>query len=184
MIQEYVPTKKILESREKFKLKEEIRELKYLRFDLKKDLSDLRKELDLKNEELNKLNRSMRISKEIREARKTIETLKNSSVKDRAIELASKAAGVTVEQMNEKNRKAEVILARRFVYAYLRQLDLKTWSLSVLGRIFDQNHATVINALKKHGYQYGKEKYNDKTYTAMFDAYCISMDSLEAEIYE
>lgn len=56
--------------------------------------------------------------------------------------------GTSLKQLQEtkNNRKGELVAARRVVYKYLKLQD--NHSLSQIGSIFSQDHATVINAIK------------------------------------
>lgn len=56
--------------------------------------------------------------------------------------------GNSLKQLQEtKNiRKGELVAARRVVYKYLKLQG--NYSLSQIGSIFNQNHATVISAIK------------------------------------
>jgi hypothetical protein len=61
-----------------------------------------------------------------------------------------------------------MIYKRSYLYAILRE---EGWHLSKIGRLFNRNHATVINALKVHDAFYGRDKIymrNVKHYDLIF----------------
>lgn len=54
-----------------------------------------------------------------------------------------------------KSRDRDKVYHRAYFYSLLRE---EGWHLSKIGRLFNRNHATVINALKIHDGYYGKDK--------------------------
>ena len=54
-----------------------------------------------------------------------------------------------------KSRNRYKVYHRAFFYSLLRE---EGWHLSKIGRLFNRNHATIINALKIHDSYYGKDK--------------------------
>ena len=127
---------------------------------------------------LKKLKKERMIAERTKASEEIIKNLNYSRIEPMCIDLASRIFECSVEDMYAKIRVKNVILARSVVYVYLRELDYQRWSLSTLGRIFKQNHATVINALKKHYNEYGEEKWNNKTYTDTYNAFKDSINSL------
>ncbi len=64
---------------------------------------------------------------------------------------ASIAAGVSIKNMNRRTRVFEVVIARSLVYYYFRH-KMKghncVHSLQTVSKIFNQNHATVLNSVR------------------------------------
>lgn len=54
-----------------------------------------------------------------------------------------------------KSRDRDKVYHRAYFYSLLRE---EGWHLSKIGRLFNRNHATIINALKIHDNYYGKDK--------------------------
>ncbi len=59
------------------------------------------------------------------------------------------------EELATKDRHRDLIYKRSYLYAMLRD---EGWHLSKIGRLFNRNHATVINGLKLHDAFYGHDK--------------------------
>ena len=59
------------------------------------------------------------------------------------------------DELATKSRQRGRIYKRSYLYAILRE---EGWNLSDIGKLFNRNHATVINALKIHDGYYGKDK--------------------------
>ncbi len=111
-----------------------------------------------------------------------------------AIEAVKEITGVTFEQMNESgprgqiSRKTNKVEARRLVIVLVK--DNSTLSLCQIGQVFrDQDHSTVIHALKKHDdYTYTDKKYN-ALYQSVLDLFIMKLDSynrknlIESEVY-
>lgn len=82
--------------------------------------------------------------------------------------------GYTVEQFKSKNRTVDIISARRMVYAYLKERDGDDMNNSAAGYLVaEQDHATVLHAIKKHNdlmfscknYRYKYEEFKRKLNT-------------------
>lgn len=54
-----------------------------------------------------------------------------------------------------KSRDMDKVYHRAYFYSLLRD---EGWNLSRIGRLFNRNHATIINALKVHDSYYKKDK--------------------------
>jgi hypothetical protein len=72
------------------------------------------------------------------------------------------------DSLDTKDRYRDLIYKRSYLYAILRD---EGWHLSKIGRLFNRNHATIINALKVHDAFYGRDKIymrNVKHYDLIF----------------
>lgn len=67
---------------------------------------------------------------------------------------------IEVEQMTFKNRTQDKAHQRYFLMNYLRENT--TLSLTSIGKMFDRNHATIMNCLKRHN---DYTEYGDKNYS-------------------
>ena len=75
---------------------------------------------------------------------------------------------IQIDRLDSKGRYRDLIYKRSYLYAILRD---EGWNLSQIGRLFNRNHATVINALKVHDAFYGRDKIymrNVKHYDLIF----------------
>jgi hypothetical protein len=75
---------------------------------------------------------------------------------------------IQIDRLDSKDRYRDMIYKRSYLYAILRD---EGWHLSKIGRLFNRNHATVINALKVHDAFYGRDKIymrNVKHYDLIF----------------
>ena len=75
---------------------------------------------------------------------------------------------IQIDRLDSKDRYRDMIYKRSYLYAILRE---EGWHLSKIGRLFNRNHATVINALKVHDAFYGRDKIymrNVKHYDLIF----------------
>lgn len=57
--------------------------------------------------------------------------------------------------LTSKSRDRDKVYHRAYFYSLLRE---EGWHLAKIGRLFNRNHATIINALKVHDAYYGKDK--------------------------
>jgi hypothetical protein len=64
------------------------------------------------------------------------------------------------DNLGTKDRYRDLIYKRSYLYAILRD---EGWHLARIGKLFNRNHATVINALKIHDQFYGHDKLYDRT---------------------
>ena len=72
------------------------------------------------------------------------------------------------DNLDSKDRYRDMIYKRSYLYSILRD---EGWHLSKIGRLFNRNHATIINALKVHDAFYGRDKIymrNVKHYDLIF----------------
>ena len=90
------------------------------------------------------------------------------------------------DELATKSRQRGRIYKRSYLYAILRE---EGWNLSDIGKLFNRNHATVINALKIHDAFYGKDKIYDrciKEYDSIFkpnfDEVIVSKDAIFQDI--
>ena len=75
---------------------------------------------------------------------------------------------IQIDRLDSKDRYRDMIYKRSYLYAILRD---EGWHLSKIGRLFNRNHATIINALKVHDAFYGRDKIymrNVKHYDLIF----------------
>jgi hypothetical protein len=75
---------------------------------------------------------------------------------------------IQIDRLESKDRYRDMVYKRSYLYAILRD---EGWHLSKIGRLFNRNHATIINALKVHDAFYGRDKIymrNVKHYDLIF----------------
>lgn len=101
----------------------------------------------------------------------------NCTVEEKVKEL------IIQDELATKSRQRGRIYKRSYLYAILRE---DGWNLTDIGKLFNRNHATVINALKIHDAFYGKDKIYDRSikhYDAIFNPVIeISKDSIYQDI--
>lgn len=101
----------------------------------------------------------------------------NCTVEEKVKEL------IIQDELATKSRQRVRIYKRSYLYAILRE---EGWNLTDIGKLFNRNHATVINALKIHDAFYGKDKIYDryiKHYDSIFNPIIeISKDSIYQDI--
>jgi hypothetical protein len=73
---------------------------------------------------------------------------------------------IQIDRLDSKGRYRDLIYKRSYLYAILRD---EGWNLSQIGRLFNRNHATVINGLKIHDQFFGKDKIYDR-YVKHYDS--------------
>ena len=90
------------------------------------------------------------------------------------------------DELQNKSRQRDRIYKRSYLYAILRE---EGWNLSQIGRLFNRNHATVINGLKSYDNYYGKDKIYDryiKHYDSIFkpsiEEVMVSKDAIFQDI--
>lgn len=66
---------------------------------------------------------------------------------------------IILDELNSKSRERDKIYKRSYLYAILRE---EGWNLSKIGKLFNRNHATIINALRSYDNYYGKDKIYDR----------------------
>jgi chromosomal replication initiation ATPase DnaA len=159
----------------------DIKDLKHLKLHLEREVRELRMKIMAEQRELENVRETLIVTIRTKESEQIIRNLNHIGLEPMAIELAARVFGISVDDMHEKNRNKKVILARRFVYVYLRSLSEKKFSYNTLGNIFGQDHATVINAIKKHNNEYGTYKWSNKLYTDMYNAFTDSVNKLAKE---
>ena len=101
-------------------------------------------------------------------------------IKQYETETESKVNEIIQElQLNSKSRKRENVSKRAFLYNELKT-ECEGMSLSTIGKMFNRDHATVINGLKTHDYMtssgdkiYRKEteKIREYFYPSKLDKY-------------
>jgi hypothetical protein len=64
------------------------------------------------------------------------------------------------DSLDTKDRYRDLIYKRSYLYALLRE---DGYHLARIGKLFNRDHATVINGLKIHDNYYGKDKIYDCT---------------------
>jgi len=88
------------------------------------------------------------------------------------------------DNLDSKDRHRDLIYKRSYLYSILRE---EGWHLSKIGRLFNRNHATVINALKIHDQFFGKDKIYDRTireYLNHFGKVSLQMEEDKDTIYQ
>lgn len=88
------------------------------------------------------------------------------------------------DNLNSKDRHRDLIYKRSYLYSILRE---EGWHLSKIGRLFNRNHATVINALNLHDNYFGKDKIYDrmiKEYLTIFGKEITDIDYDKPTIYQ
>jgi hypothetical protein len=73
---------------------------------------------------------------------------------------------IQIDKLDSKDRYRDLIYKRSYLYAILRD---EGWNFSQIGRLFNRNHATVINGLKIHDQFFGKDKIYDR-YVKHYDS--------------
>jgi hypothetical protein len=88
------------------------------------------------------------------------------------------------DNLHSKDRHRDLIYKRSYLYSILRE---EGWHLSKIGRLFNRNHATVINALNLHDNYFGKDKIYDrmiKEYLTIFGKEITDIDYDKPTIYQ
>jgi hypothetical protein len=88
------------------------------------------------------------------------------------------------DNLDSKDRHRDLIYKRSYLYSILRE---EGWHLSKIGRLFNRNHATVINALNLHDNYFGKDKIYDrmiKEYLTIFGKEITDIDYNKPTIYQ
>jgi hypothetical protein len=88
------------------------------------------------------------------------------------------------DNLDSKDRHRDLIYKRSYLYSILRE---EGWHLSKFGRLFNRNHATVINALNLHDNYFGKDKIYDrmiKEYLTIFGKEITDIDYDKPTIYQ
>jgi hypothetical protein len=88
------------------------------------------------------------------------------------------------DNLDSKDRHRDLIYKRSYLYSILRE---EGWHLSKIGRLFNRNHATVINALNLHDNYFGKDKIYDrmiKEYLTIFGKQITDIDYDKPTIYQ
>lgn len=73
---------------------------------------------------------------------------------------------IQIDRLDGKGRYRDLIYKRSYLYAILRD---EGWNLCQIGRLFNRNHATVINGLKIHDQFFGKDRIYDR-YVKHYDS--------------
>ena len=87
----------------------------------------------------------------VAEQSKTRQQIRNpdyelKSISEEVIEDCARVCGLTVKQVMSKSRKTEFVEARWLAYRILYPMG---YSLISIGRIFNRDHGTVLNGLRK-----------------------------------
>jgi hypothetical protein len=88
------------------------------------------------------------------------------------------------DNLDSKDRYRDMVYKRCYLYSILRD---EGWHLSKIGRLFNRNHATVINALNLHDNYFGKDKIYDrmiKEYLTIFGKEITDIDYDKPTIYQ
>ena len=90
---------------------------------------------------MNKVAEQSKTRKQIQDPDYELKNISEEVVKD-----CARVCGLTVAQVMSKSRKAEFVEARWLAYAILYPMG---YGLISIGRIFNRDHGTVLNGLKK-----------------------------------
>jgi len=88
------------------------------------------------------------------------------------------------DSLDSKDRYRDLIYKRSYLYALLRE---DGYHLARIGKLFNRNHATVINGLNIHDNYFGKDKIYDCTireYVKEFGKVSIQLDVDKPSIYQ
>lgn len=88
------------------------------------------------------------------------------------------------DNLQSKDRYRDMVYKRCYLYSILRD---EGWHLSKIGRLFNRNHATVINALKIHDTYFGNDKIYDRTIREYFNEFgkvSMQLDENKPTIYQ
>ena len=80
-----------------------------------------------------------------------------------------------------KSRDRDKVYHRAYFYSLLRE---EGWHLSKIGRLFNRNHAKVINALKIHDGYYGKDKIYMRYIKQFDDIFKPAVDVPKESIFD
>ena len=80
-----------------------------------------------------------------------------------------------------KSRDRDKVYHRAYFYSLLRE---EGWHLSKIGRLFNRNHATIINALKIHDNYYGKDKIYMRYIKQFEDIFRASVEVPKETIFQ
>ena len=56
--------------------------------------------------------------------------------------------GLTIDELSTKSRKPKFVISRQITWFLIKRFKVKTWLVD-MGNIFNKDHATVINGLKR-----------------------------------
>lgn len=88
------------------------------------------------------------------------------------------------DSLDTKDRYRDLIYKRSYLYALLRE---DGYHLARIGKLFNRNHATVINGLNIHDNYFGKDKIYDCTireYVKQLGKVSIQLDVDKPSIYQ
>lgn len=88
------------------------------------------------------------------------------------------------DNLDSKDRHRDLIYKRSYLYAILRE---QGWNLSEIGRLFNRDHATVINGLRIYDNYYGVDKIYDryiKHYDSIFRPHIDEIIKSKDSIYQ
>jgi len=89
-----------------------------------------------------------------------------------------------MDNLSSKDRYRDLIYKRSYLYSLLRE---DGWNLARIGKLFNRDHATVLNGLKIHDNYYGKDKIYDCTireYVKQLGKVSIIPDEDKPTIYQ
>ena len=86
-----------------------------------------------------------------------------SSTVDNICGIIAESSGIDKDQIIERTRKREYVLARQMLHAILRKHYVA--SLTSIGRLVKRDHSTIILSLEMHECDYS----TDKLYRKVFD---------------
>jgi hypothetical protein len=91
---------------------------------------------------------------------------------------------IQMDNLSSKDRYRDLIYKRSYLYSLLRE---DGWNLARIGKLFNRDHATVLNGLKIHDNYYGRDKIYDCTireYVKQLGKVSIISDEDKPSIYQ
>jgi hypothetical protein len=91
---------------------------------------------------------------------------------------------IQIDNLSSKDRYRDLIYKRSYLYSLLRE---DGWNLARIGKLFNRDHATVLNGLKIHDNYYGRDKIYDCTireYVKQLGKVSIISDEDKPTIYQ
>jgi len=74
----------------------------------------------------------------------------------RIVNIVTGLTGISLEQMRSKSKKREIVIARHNAMYFIRKKYPK-YSTIKIGKFFNRDHATVLNAIQNVNYNHDKE---------------------------
>lgn len=95
------------------------------------------------------------------------------------IKSVSIATGINPELLHKKTRKSEIVLARHCVFYHIR--NRTKLSLAKIGRIYDKDHATVLNSCRVYNNMFETNRMHKEFMVKIrhVDLHCKIVDAIE-----